>query len=112
MRPRLACVSGLVDAIADRQIGTVQSFAAADIDHVRVRRRDGYRTDGAGRLRIKDRLPCAAEIVSLPDAAVAHTDIELAWPPGHASDRFGSSAAIRPDAAPLQRLQQLRLHLR
>src|SRR2546423_56911 len=78
MRPRFTCVSGFVNAITDREIGTVQSFTAADVNHIRVRRRYRDGADGARRLRIKNRLPGAAEIVSLPDTTVAHADIELA----------------------------------
>jgi len=36
MRPRLACVSRFINAVADRKIRPMQSFAAADVNHVRV----------------------------------------------------------------------------
>ena len=36
MRPRLARVGRLVDAVADREVGPRQAFAAADVDDVRI----------------------------------------------------------------------------
>src|SRR6185436_15450471 len=38
MRPCFSSVGRLVDAIAGREIGTLQSFAAPDIDDVRIGR--------------------------------------------------------------------------
>ena len=43
--PALPGVGGLVDAVADRKIGPLQAFAAPDVDHVRIRRRDRERAD-------------------------------------------------------------------
>src|SRR6185437_7697455 len=82
MRPGFAGVSGFVDAIAHGEIRAVQSFAAADIDDIGIRRRDGDRTDGTGGLVVKDGLPSASVIVGLPHAAVADAHIEdigLRW---------------------------------
>ena len=62
MRPGLAGVGGFVDAVADREIGTLQSLAAADVDDVRIGRRDGDRADGSGRLIVEDRIPGAAVV--------------------------------------------------
>ena len=36
MRPRLAGVSRFINAVADRKIRPVQSFAASDVDNVRI----------------------------------------------------------------------------
>ena len=62
VRPGLAGVGGLVDAVADGEVGALQAFAAADVDDVRVRRRDRERADRAGRLVVEDRLPGAAVV--------------------------------------------------
>ena len=40
VRPRGAGIGGFIDSVAHRQIGTMQAFAAGNVDHVRVRRRD------------------------------------------------------------------------
>src|SRR5207247_4072867 len=40
--PRAAGVGGLEDPVADTEVGPVQSFAAADVHDVGVRRRVGY----------------------------------------------------------------------
>ena len=45
MRPRLPCVRRLVNSIANREIRTVQSLAAADVDHLWVRERHRERAD-------------------------------------------------------------------
>ena len=37
MRPRFSRVSRFVDAVANGQIRTVQTFAAANVNHVRIR---------------------------------------------------------------------------
>src|SRR5205823_3427662 len=50
VRPRRAGVGGLVDAVAGGEVGALQPFAAADVEDVRIRRRDGDRADRAGRL--------------------------------------------------------------
>ena len=48
----------------------MQAFAAADVDDVRIGRRDGDRADRLRRLVVEDRVPRAAVVVDLPDAAV------------------------------------------
>ena len=58
MRPGLAGVGGLVDAVADREIGPLQAFAAADVDDVRdrtARPRPSRSIRSAGRRRSASR---------------------------------------------------------
>ena len=45
MRPRLSRVRRFVDAVADRKVGTLQAFAAADVNDIRIRRRHRDTTD-------------------------------------------------------------------
>ena len=105
-RPRcvqvLPRVGGLVDAVAVGEIGPLQALAAADVDDVRVGRRDGEGADGAGRLVVEDRLPGAAVVGGLPDAAVVDADVEDVGLAGHAGGADGAAAAERADHAPAQ----------
>ena len=57
VRPRRAGVGGFVDAVTRREVRPLQSFPAADVDDVRIRRRDGDRADGACGLVVEDRMP-------------------------------------------------------
>ncbi len=57
VRPRPPGVGRLVDAVAGREVGTMQAFAAADVDDVGVGGRNGDRADRPGRLVVEDRLP-------------------------------------------------------
>jgi hypothetical protein len=104
MGPALAAIHRLENAIAGAEIGTVQAFACADIDHIGMRRRHGdiaYRTSGC---RIEDRAPGAAVIIGLPDPAIvdAHEeDIRLA---GNPDGAHGTAGAKRPDKPVAQAL--------
>ena len=100
MRPRLAGVGRLVDAVADRQIGAGEPFAAADVDDVRVRRRDRDRADRSGGLVVEDRRPRPPEVGRLPHPAVYRAGIEDVRLRRHAGDGFGPSAAERSDRTP------------
>lgn len=106
MGPGLAGVSGFVNAIADGEIRPMQPFAAADVNDIGIRRRDGNRADGAGGFVIKDRLPGAPIIVRLPDAAVADANIEDAGFIRHAADGTSASATVGADVSPLEGTEQ------
>ena len=79
MRPGLAGVGGFVDAVAGRQVGALQAFAAADVDDVRIRWRQRDRADRAGRLVVEDRNPGASVVGRLPDAAVDRRRCRTRW---------------------------------
>src|SRR5436305_1251557 len=79
MGPVFPAVSGFVDAIAGREIRTPQSFATADINDVRIRRRKCQCTDRSGGLAIEDRSPRAPEVVALPDTPVVRRHNEEIW---------------------------------
>src|SRR5215469_13811337 len=76
VRPGLAAVRGLVDAVANRQIRPMQPLPAADINRVRIRQRNRNRPDGSSRLLIEDWRPRATVIVRLPYPAIYHAYIE------------------------------------
>ena len=102
MRPGLARVVRAVDAVADREIGPVQPFAACRVDDVVVGRRD---RDGADRLRVfmvEDRLPGAAGIGGLPHAAVYLAYVEDVGLVSHAGSGPRAPTTKGPDHAPVQ----------
>src|SRR4051812_43283772 len=102
MLPGFPRVRRLVNPIAHRQIGPMQSFAARYIDDLAVRRSHGDRADRLCRLAIEYRLPGAAVVVGLPPPAIhlAHVeDIRLAPSP---SRRARAPAAKRPHQPPMQ----------
>ncbi len=107
MCPRCAAVGGLVDAVADRQVGTVQSFAAGDVDDIGIGGRNLDGADRAGCFMIEDRRPGPAEIGGLPYAAVHRADVEDIRLAGHTRDCTGAASAKRPDVAPMQLAQQV-----
>ena len=100
MLPRASGVGGLVDPVADRQIGTDDARAGADVDDVGVRRRDGDRADRAGRLVVEQRHPVGAVVGRSPDAAVVEAGVEHVRLAGDAGQRAGASGASRADVAP------------
>ena len=95
MRPGAPAVLGLVDAVADRQIGPLQAFAAADVEDVGIRGSHGNGADGSGWLRVERWRPRAAVIGGLPHATVDDADVEQVRPIGNAGGGLGASAAVR-----------------
>ena len=91
MRPCLAGVGGLVDAVADGEVRARQALAAPDVQDVRIGGRDGDPPDRSGRLVVEDRFPRAAGVGRLPDAAVDHADVE-----GVRLARMPAAAFVRP----------------
>src|SRR5208337_1139182 len=57
VRPGGAAIGGFVDSISDRQIGTMQAFAAGNVNDVGVGGRDFDGADGASWLVVKNWLP-------------------------------------------------------
>src|SRR5258708_7178095 len=74
MTPVLAAIVRFVHAVADGEVGTLESFAATNVEDVGVGGRDRDGANGAGRLLVEERLPGAAIVVGLPDAAVVHAN--------------------------------------
>ena len=100
MGPGAAGVGRLVDAIADGEVGPLQALARSDIDDVGIRRRDGDRPDGAGRLVVKDGAPDPAVVGRLPHAAVADADVEDVGLRRNARDGPGAAGPVGADRPP------------
>src|SRR5579862_6127031 len=102
MSPRLAGVGGLVNAVADGKVGTMQSLTTGDVDDVGI---GGSDSDGADRLSgfaIEDGIPCPAVIIRFPDAAVDLTHVEDIGLTSNSGGGARASAAKRADHAPVQ----------
>src|SRR5579859_5838049 len=102
MRPGLTGVGGLVDAIANGEIGTVQSLATAYINNVGVRGRNGNGTDGLRGLMVENWVPGAAVVVRFPDAAVYLAHIKHIGLAGNTGGRASATAPKWADHAPVQ----------
>src|ERR1700722_4271194 len=102
MFPGLARIRRFVDSISYREIGTMQSFAAAHKNNVWIGWRNGNRSDRLRRLVVENRIPGASVVVRFPDSAIDLTykkNVGLAC-----AARSGASApaAKRSDHAPMQ----------
>ena len=105
VRPGLSRIRRFVNAVANGEVGPLKTFAACDVNDVRVGRRDGDGADGLRRLVVEDGRPGAAVVVRFPDAAVhlAHVkDIRLAR---HTRHGARSPAAMRANHAPAHALK-------
>src|SRR5437868_3051787 len=106
MSPALAAICGFVDAIARREVGPPQSFAAAYINDIWIGGRKGQRADRARRLPVEDWIPRASEVVSLPNAAVVRRHEEDVRLIGNSGDGDRASSTERSKAAPAQRVRR------
>ena len=95
-------VGRLVHAVALGDVRAHVGLAGADVDHARIRRREREGADRADRLPVEDRLPGAAGVGRLPDAAVHAAEVEVQRLGRHAGDGEHAAAAERPDEAPVQ----------
>ncbi len=73
--PVLAAVRGAPDAVADRGTLAVIRFARADVNYVRVRRRNAYSSDRFIWHVVKLGFPVIAAVGRFPDAAGGETDV-------------------------------------
>ena len=104
VRPGLAGVGRLVDAVARHDVAADARLAHADVDDVGVRFGDGDRADRRARdLAVGDRRPVRAAVGRLPEAAAGR---RRSTPPSAGpctpDDRDRAAAAIGADAAPLE----------
>src|SRR5258708_38108253 len=76
MRPSFSRISGLVNAIANGEIGPLQSFTAADINNVWIGKSNSHSSNRAGWLLIEDGSPSGPVIGGLPHATVANADVK------------------------------------
>ena len=91
VRPRLAGVGGLVDAVALDDVAAQLGLAHPGVDDVGIRRRD---RDGADRrgldLLVGDRPPRQAAVGRLPDAAAGRAEVVLERPAARCPRRSAS----------------------
>src|SRR2546427_568096 len=76
MLPGFTAIRGLVDAVANRKIGPLQSFAASHVNDIGIGRSHGNRSHGTGRLIVEDGPPRISRVRRLPHAAVHRRHIE------------------------------------
>ena len=80
MLPAVAAVGRAIHARAVGQIFAQLRFAGADLDHVRIGRRDGDRADrGDVGLAVGDVAPGLSAVRRLPHAAVHRAEVEDQW---------------------------------
>jgi len=100
VRPGFTRVGGFIDSVAGGEIRALQSFAAADINNVRIGRGDGESADGAGGLIVENGIPGVAKSVVFPDAAVDGGHVKHIGLVRDAGDATVAASAEGPDAAP------------
>ena len=110
VRPVLAAVGRLVDAVAGIEVAANVGFPGAGVDDAAVGRRHRKRADrarDARKLSVGDVRPAQTEVGALPDAALdaAHVEDVLAR---DAVDGDGAAADVRTDAPPCELAHQLR----
>ena len=76
MLPGLAAVGGAPDAVADRGTLAVVRLARADVDDVRIGRRNGDGADRFIRHVVEHRMPVKAAVGRLPHAAGGEADVQ------------------------------------
>src|SRR5258708_5364373 len=104
VRPRVAGVGRLVDAVTEAHRVAQGGLAAADVDHVGRRWRDRQRTDRRDGLVVEYREPGSAGVDGFPDAAVHVAEVELVGPAGHARRGVAAAASERAEHAPVLRV--------
>ena len=99
--PRPAAVPGREHALAALNVIARFRLAAADVDHVRVRRRDGQGADRGGGPLVEQRCPGPPRVIGPPHPAARraeHEGVGLLRNPHH---HFAPAPAERSDEAPL-----------
>ena len=100
--PCFAAVGRFVDAVACRKVRSLQPLATADVNDVRVRRRNRESADRSGRLIVEYRIPGVAEVRGLPDASVVDADEEDVRLSRNAGGSDGTAATEWSDHAPVK----------
>ena len=107
MRPCLAAVRRLVRAVALNDVAANVCLAGADVDHVRVRRRDRDRANRRGvDQSVGDRPPGHAAVGCLPQTAAGGAHVVLVGSRDAAGHGNRSTAASRSHAAPAERAER------
>ena len=98
--PALAAVVRAKHAVSGGDVVARLDLAGADVDHVRIRRRDRDRADRRRGLPVEDRNPGPARVFRLPDASRGGAEVIRG---GRVRDALGAgrpAAAKRPDQPP------------
>src|SRR5262249_49607875 len=90
--PGLAGVTRLVNPPPDRDVASDPSLAGAGPNYIRIRGRNGKRSDGSDRLIVKDGLPVDPSVSGLEDSARSGPGIVDVRLPGDPGDRADSVA--------------------
>ena len=105
--PRAAAVIGAIDPVPMRHVAADARFAGARVQHARRRGRDGQRADRRGlEEAVGHVLPVGPAVRRLPDTARAGPEVERHGLGRMAGHRDHAAAAVRADAAPLERAKQ------
>ena len=108
-------MSAVVRPVHTIPVSNIQPYAClahARVHDARIRVRHRYRANRSSlEIPIGHILPVCATVISLPDSARARAKIECAGVSRVASNRDHATAARRTDAAPLQRVQHLRVYV-
>src|ERR1019366_10303776 len=103
VRPVLATVGRLVDAVTNGQVGSDDPGPGPDVDDVGIARRDGDRTDRASGGLVEERFPIGTVVCRSPHTAVVEPDVEhvrLAWHAGPRPRPAGPRGAYRSPVHP------------
>src|SRR5437868_6095800 len=99
VRPRLAGVSRLEDAVAMRNVTANRRLARSDVNDVGIRFTHRNRADRSAKIFVGDGRPGHSSIGGLEDTATRGSEVVLHWASGRARDCNRSSAAKRSDLA-------------
>ena len=105
-RPRLPRVVRAIHPVARGEIGSLQTFTAADVQHIRIGWRDFNGTNRSRRLRVEDRLPCASCVVGLPHTAIGDSHVEDVRLSGHTHCALGAAGTEGADLTPTDALNR------
>ena len=109
LRPRLAGVGGLVDAVAHHvHVADGPGLAGAGPHDVRIARRDSERADRLRRLVVERRLPGESAVDALPHAARRGARVVHAGFAGDGGRCRDAARARRPDVFEARRADRLR----
>ena len=101
VRPGLAGVGRLVDAVAGGEVGTNDPGARAHVDHAGVGRGNSDCANGARALLVEQRQPVGTVVRGAPDAAVVESDVGHVGLRRHAGDRAAATGAAGANLPPL-----------
>src|SRR5689334_8134206 len=109
MCPSLSSVGGFVNSIASGKVRSLQTFSAADVNHVWIRRRHGEGSHGTAGLVVENRVPGIPKVRGFPDSTIDRSHIKDVGLMRHARNGYGTSSSKGSNAAPPHLAEQLRI---